>query len=152
VKVAFDTNVVLDVLMGRQPHFEIGVELFDQLDRRQFQGTICATTVTTVHYVAGRTLTAGRARKLIGDLLDLFSIARVDEGVLRRALALRFSDFEDAVLHEAAEASGAAAIVTRDARGFARASLPVYTPLELLASLESAETPGGDPRGTLRRL
>jgi hypothetical protein len=66
----------------------------------------------------------------------------VDEGVLRRALDLRFPDLEDDVVHEAAVASGAAAIVTRDAKGFSRASLPVYTPVELLAALGSTEERG----------
>ena len=139
MKVVFDTNVVLDVLIGREPHFETGVELFDELDKGRLEGVICATTVTTVHYLAGRTLKAARARKLVADLLGLFGIAPVDEEVLRRALDLKFADFEDAVVHEAATASGATAIVTRDARGFSRAALPVYTPIELLAALGSTE-------------
>ena len=139
MKVVFDTNVVLDVLIGREPHFATGVELFDELDKGRLEGVICATTVTTVHYLAGRTLKAARARKLVADLLGLFGIAPVDEEVLRRALDLKFADFEDAVVHEAATASGATAIVTRDTKGFSRATLPVYTPIELLAALGSTE-------------
>jgi predicted nucleic acid-binding protein len=140
VRVLFDTNVVLDVLIGRTPHFEPGVELFDVLDKGGLDGVICATTVTTVHYIAGRTLKAARARELVADLLDLFSIALVDEKVLARALALKFADYEDAVVHEAAVASGASAIVTRDAKGFARATLRVYAPIELLAALGSTQS------------
>ena len=44
------------------------------------------------------------------------------------ALALDFADHEDAVLHEAARAASAAAIVTRDS------NVPVFTPPELLAA------------------
>ena len=64
--------------------------------------------------------------------------------VLTRALDLRFADYEDAVVHEAAIASGATAIVTRDAMGFSRATLPVYMPIELLAALGSTETRRSD--------
>ena len=139
MNVLFDTNIVLDVLMGRQPHFEIGVDLFAALDQGRLEGAICATTVTTVHYIAARTLKARRAQALIHDLLELFSIARVDEDVLARALDLKFADFEDAVAHEAARASGVTAIVTRDAKGFARSALPVYEPRELLAALDASD-------------
>ena len=44
------------------------------------------------------------------------------------ALALDFADHEDAVLHEAARAASAAAIVTR------ASNVPVFTPPELLAA------------------
>jgi hypothetical protein len=52
---------------------------------------------------------------------------------------LRFPDFEDAVLHEAAAAAGCSAIVTRNGRDFAAATLPVFDPHELLAALFAAE-------------
>jgi len=45
-------------------------------------------------------------------------------GRARVALRLDFPDFEDAVVHEAALASGAAGIVTRDAAGFSRGTVP----------------------------
>jgi predicted nucleic acid-binding protein len=138
VRVLFDTNVILDVLIGRQPHFETGTLLFAALDQGRLDGAVCATTVTTVHYVAAKTLSANRARVLVHDLLTLFSIARVDSDVLVRALDLKFADFEDAVVHEAARAAGMTAIVTRDAKGFRRATLPVYEPAELLAALDAA--------------
>ena len=68
----------------------------------------------------------------------------MDHAVLTRALDLRFADYEDAVVHEVAIASGATAIVTRDAMGFSRATLPVYMPIELLAALGSTETGRSD--------
>ncbi len=62
-------------------------------------------------------------------------MAHVDRGVLDRALDLDFADFEDAVLHEAARVGGMAAIVTRNGRDFAKATLPVYDPAELLVAV-----------------
>ncbi|MGE5527604.1 MAG: PIN domain-containing protein, partial [Patescibacteria group bacterium] len=74
----------------------------------------------------------------VRELLTLFDVADVDRNVLDRALDLDFADFEDAVLHEAARACGMTAIVTRDGRGFANASLPVFAPAELLAAVAAA--------------
>ena len=73
-------------------------------------------------------------------LLAIFDVACVDRGVLQGALDLGFLDFEDAVLHEAACNVGAAAIVTRNGKDFARSVLPVFDHAELLAAVYADPT------------
>jgi hypothetical protein len=51
----------------------------------------------------------------------------------RRALALGWPDFEDAVCAAAAEAAGCQAIVTRDLDGFPASPLPVVDPAGALS-------------------
>jgi hypothetical protein len=103
-----------------------------EVERGRLEGLLGATTITTIHYLAARTVGAGRARKHVRTLLNLFGIAPVDREILRNALDLAFKDFEDAVLHEAARQALATGIVTRDPTGFSRSTLSVYTPDELL--------------------
>jgi predicted nucleic acid-binding protein len=138
VKVLFDTNVVLDVLLEREPHVDAAARLFSLVDNGNLEGSICATTATTVFYIAARSVGSKRAHAQVRDLLGLFDVATVDRDVLDRALDLDFDDFEDAVLHEAASAGGMSAIVTRDRAGFANATLPVFDPRELLAAVTAA--------------
>jgi predicted nucleic acid-binding protein len=138
VKVLFDTNVVLDVLLEREPYVDAAARLFSLVDDGNLEGSICATTATTVFYIAAKSFGAKRARAQVRDLLGLFDVATVDRDVLTRALALDFADFEDAVSHEAAVAGGMSAIVTRDPQGFANATLPVFDPHELLAAVAAA--------------
>ena len=85
----------------------------------------------------GPKLTLRLDERLI-QMLTLFAVAPVDRSVLDRALDLDFTDFEDAVLHEAARNAGAAAIVTRDAADLANATAPVFDPRELLAAVAAA--------------
>jgi predicted nucleic acid-binding protein len=134
VKVLFDTNVVLDVLLAREPHAAVAARLFTLVDNERIDGAVCATTVTTVAYVATKAVGGKQAKKLLRRLLDLFAAA-VDRQVLEGALRLDFEDVEDAVIHETARAWGAAGIVTRNGRDFARATLPVFHPEELLAAV-----------------
>jgi predicted nucleic acid-binding protein len=138
VKVLFDTNVVLDVLLEREPHSEAAARLFALVDNGRLEGSICATTATTVFYIAARSFGSKRAHKQVHELLGLFDVACVDRDVLDSALDLDFADFEDAVLHEAARAGGMSAIVTRDGGGFVNATLPVFDPHELLAAVAAA--------------
>jgi predicted nucleic acid-binding protein len=139
MNVLFDTNVVLDALLDREPWAEPAVGLFDRVEAGGLIGHLGATTITTIHYIARRNVDALAAGEMMTNLLRLFEVAPVGRAVLEGALALGFVDFEDAVLHEAGRLAGAGAIVTRDPSGFSKASLRVYAPDTLLAALETAE-------------
>ena len=127
MRILFDTNVVVDVLLDREPFSTIAAQLFSKVETGELSGYICATTITTVHYLTSKVVGADCARTEIRKLLSLFEIAPVNRPVLEAALASQFTDFEDAVAHEAARLVGAQGIVTRDIRGFARAQIPVYS-------------------------
>jgi predicted nucleic acid-binding protein len=122
MNVLFDTNVVLDALLDREPWADPAAALFDRVEAGGLIGHLGATTVTTIHYIARRSV-----------------VAPVNRAVLEGALALGFSDFEDAVLHEAGRLAGARTIVTRDPSGFSGATLRVLAPDTLVAALEAAE-------------
>ena len=138
MRVVFDTNVVLDVLLDREPHVGVAAKLFALVDNGRMEGSICATTATTIYYIAVKSFGRRRAHTQVRELLTLFDVAPVDRDALDRALDVDFTDYEDAVLHEAARAVGAAAIVTRDGDDFANATVPVFDPLELLAAVAAA--------------
>jgi len=133
MKLLVDTNVVLDVLLARQPFAADAARLLDAVDRGRLQGLLCATTVTTLFYLASKAVGARKAREQVRELLTMFEVAPVDQAVLASALDLDFTDLEDAVLHEAARAAGAEGLVTRNGKDFAKATLPVFTPGEVVA-------------------
>lgn len=134
MKVLFDTNVVLDFLLDRQPFADAASRLFVQVERRELQGVLGATTVTTLAYLAQKAVGREKAKKQLAALLTLFEVAPVHGDVLRRALAIDSADFEDAVLYEAARGVGVEAIVTRDPAGFRASELPVLSPEECLGA------------------
>lgn len=137
MKILLDTNIVLDVLMDRMPFADAAVELFSRVEDGAIIGYLCGTTVTTVYYLAAKTLGAARAQKEIKKLISLFEIAPVNRPVLESALKIDFNDFEDAVIHEAACHVGADAIVTRNPKDFKKSRISVYTSEELTKILSS---------------
>jgi predicted nucleic acid-binding protein len=139
LNVLFDTNVILDVLLEREPHVGVASKLFALVDNGCIEGSICAAAVTTVYYIAAKSFGNRRARDQVHGLLSLFAVAPVDRDVLDAALDLDFSDYEDAVLHEAARATGATAIVTRDRDDFANSAVPALDPHELLAAIAASQ-------------
>jgi predicted nucleic acid-binding protein len=140
MRILFDTNVVLDVLLAREPFAAIALQLLSLADTGRLQGVLCGTTVTTIHYLATKAVGRRQAQRHVRELLAIFEVAPVDGGVLARAIDLRFADYEDAVLHEAALAAGVAGIVTRNASDFSTASIPILSPEELLSAVLSAGT------------
>ena len=139
MRILFDTNIVLDVLMDRMPFSDAAVELFAKVEDGTIIGYLCGTTVTTVYYLASKVVGADRARVEVGKLLTLFEVAPVSRPVLESALVADFNDFEDAVVHEAACHVGADAIVTRNQKDFRKSAISVYSSAEL-ARILSVQT------------
>ena len=136
MNILFDTNVVLDLLLDREPFAADAASLFSKVEQSIISGYLCATTVTTIHYLIAKAIGTREAVRHIRALLSLFIIAPVNRVVLEQALTDAFTDFEDAVLHAAACHAGVQSIVTRNVRDFSRANLPVFSPIELINALE----------------
>lgn len=137
MRILFDTNIVLDVLLDREPFSSAAAKLFSKVESGEISGYVCATTITTIHYLARKVIGADSAIEEINKLLKLFEVAPVNRAVLDSALSSDFQDFEDAVLHESATYREAQGIVTRDLAGFKGSKINVYSPEELLLLLES---------------
>lgn len=137
MKILFDTNIVLDVLLDRMPFSDDAVELFSRVEDGTLVGYLSGTTITTVYYLAAKTVGATRAVEELKKLLTLFEVASVNRHVLESALIADFSDFEDAVIHEAACNAGSDAIVTRNQKDFKKSRIPVYSSEEMVKVLRS---------------
>lgn len=132
MRILFDTNVVLDHLLDRQPFAQDASPLIEYVVQELLDGVLCATTLTTIYYISSRNRNESFARSQTFDLVRQFDIASVDRRVLRDAFNSDFTDYEDAVLHEAAGQADVDGIVTRNQRDFRSARLQVFAPAELL--------------------
>ena len=136
MKVLFDTNIVLDLLLARQRFVVHAQRLFAEIEHNKITGYLCATTIMTVHYLLLKQLGTKNAVTHITKLLSLFEITSLSRTVIDTALKSSFRDFEDAVIHESARLSKVDAIVTRNVADFKQAQLPIYEPAALLALLK----------------
>jgi predicted nucleic acid-binding protein len=136
LKLLFDTNVVLDVMLARQPHALQSAKVVAAAETGLIEGSLCATTITTIHYLAAKAVGAPTAVRQITQLLKIFQVASVTGPVLHAALSARMSDFEDAVLIEAARSIGVDGIITRNPKDFSTANLAIYSPSDVLTMLK----------------
>lgn len=132
MRILFDTNVLLDALLARDPFLEDARVLFEAVEAGQLKGFISATTITDIYYLVRRQTQSDEVTlAAVTRLLALMEICLVDRAVLEQAIALRFQDFEDAVQIACAITSRLDVIVTRDQAGFTGATIAVMSPREL---------------------
>ena len=137
MKVMFDTNVILDVLLERVPFAEPAAILLARAERGELPGFVCATTVTTIFYLARKTVGREHARRQVADLLSILDVAPVNRAVLDRAAQSEIGDFEDAVIVESARQVQVQVILTRNERDFAKSPISVHSPSSLSAFLDT---------------
>jgi predicted nucleic acid-binding protein len=127
-RVLVDVNVILDVLLARQPHAVASRTIWAAIELRRAEGFLAAHAVTTIDYLIRKELGAARSRRAMRALLRVFTVAPVDHAIIQRALDSDGADFEDSVTSAAAAAAGCDLIVTRDPKGFRASPVPVFTP------------------------
>jgi hypothetical protein len=126
--VLYDLNVLLDVVLAREPFLAASARALDAVPRGEVVGLMAGHAVTTLYYIARRHLGDPVARQQMTHLLAGLQVAAVTDSVIRSALAIGSGDFEDAVTYAAALEARADVIVTRDPRGFPGSALAVALP------------------------
>ena len=133
MRILIDTNVILDVLLRREPFYQAGRSVLEMAKYSEIEEIISASAVTDIYYVVNRTMkNPAVVRELMSRLLLFVRVATVSEREIRYAMELSWDDFEDAVQYSAAFFARTDAVVTRDAAGFSLAQLPIYSPDEFL--------------------
>jgi predicted nucleic acid-binding protein len=131
LKIVFDTNIILDVLLNREPFVELSANLLSTVENKKIEGYLCATTITTLDYLISKETNRNKAKIEMRKLLNLFKISEVNSKVLELSINSEFKDFEDAVQYYSGECSRVNGLVTRNTKDYKQAKLPIYTPDEL---------------------
>jgi predicted nucleic acid-binding protein len=117
MRVLLDTNIVLDLLLEREPwRAEAGAIAEASADGR-IEAHVCASSITDVFYISRRLVGIERARRVVRACLDTLQVVSVTRELLVAADQRGGRDYEDNLQVECAIAARLDAIVTRDPRG-----------------------------------
>ena len=131
MRILFDTNIILDVLLNRKKFVELASNLVGMVENKNIEGYLCATTITTLDYLIAKAVNRKQANIEIKKLLTIFNIADVNSTVLKLSVNSAFTDFEDAVQYYSGECCKVDGLLTRNAKDYKNTNLPIYTPDEL---------------------
>jgi predicted nucleic acid-binding protein len=132
--VLLDTNVVVDLLLERQPFLADAEAIILQVEDGKLKAYLCANSLTTIDYLVSDLLGKAASRVQMKRLLEYFDIAHVNRAVLHEAAHSGMKDFDDAVIVASAASSGVPTIITRNGKDFRDCALQIYSPRQWLAS------------------
>lgn len=135
LRVLVDTNVVLDLLLQREPWYTSAQPFWQAHNTRRLVAYLPASTITDIFYIGRRHAGLVAARQAVERCLHEFGLLPVYRAVLEAALALPGPDVEDNVQIACAEFAGLDLIITRDTGGFRYASIPAVEPAAIVGYL-----------------
>lgn len=135
MKVLIDTNILLDVITARQPHFENSRSVL-RLCGTQLTGAIAASQTTDIFYILRRLgAKIPVIKSAIRNLSDNLKILDITQADVNNALSSGMDDYEDALLAFCGKRCKADYIVTRNVKDFINSPVAAVTPAELLSRI-----------------
>lgn len=135
-KVFVDSDIVLDLLLKREPFFRFSQTLLNVADKYGF--TLCTSTlvIANVHYFLNKSLkdkTIARLHiKLLTEIITILSVTAED---VDAAINSNNNDFEDAIQISVAENAKTDFIIIRNTKDYKHSAIQVLTAEQFLRTI-----------------
>lgn len=136
MKLFLDANVVLDLLLKRQPFFDHIAEIVTKAENKNVALCLSSVSFVNVNYIACKFTDKKKVLESLKKLRILLDVTSVSEAEIDQALYSKFNDFEDAVQYYTALKNNCDYIITRDLKDFKNSEIPALSPAEFLASIK----------------
>lgn len=136
MKIMCDTNIILDVLLEREPFVDDSYKVLSLCEKHRIDGFVSASSVTDIYYLVRKyTHSTDLAYKAVGKLLEIVKVCSVTNNDLLTAFQKKAKDFEDCLVAICAKSIRCDCIVTRNKKDFEDFDIPLLTPSELLQQI-----------------
>ena len=133
MNVLIDTNVILDVILKREPHFAASYQILNLAVQDKLHIMITASCVTDIYFLLRkRGMDDSISRNALSQLFVFAKLADVRADDIRCALSSLITDFEDAVIVEVARRNSCHSIITRNTKDFATSDIPAFEPIKFI--------------------
>ena len=136
MRLLIDTNILLDVLQEREPHFEFSFAIWGLCEYDpSVTGYISVMSPLNIAYIMRKELTPERNQEILFTLAATFRFAELRESDIEEAANMKWHDYEDAVQSVTAKRINADYIITRNAKDFQYSKVKAITPEEYFANI-----------------
>ena len=131
-----DTNIVLDVLLNRDPFSKDAQLLFELGLQEEIKLYISALSYTTIYYYIRKCFSSHeKAIAVLKEIEQFIETIDVTKEMVHISLNSDFKDFEDAIQDFCAQSKNIDALITRNSKDFKNSKLLILSPEEALAIL-----------------
>jgi len=128
MRVLLDTNIILDIALGREPHFADSANLFKKIDNKTMFGFVTATTITDIYYIARREKGHHVTLEFISNLIGVIDVIGIDREIILESLISKLVDFEDAIQSVSSRLNNIDYIITRNQKDFINSEIKALSP------------------------
>ena len=133
--VLIDTNVILDILLNRQPWYSNAALIFGLSKNNFIKSYVSASSITDIFYMTQKEQGKTVAKEALKRLLKVFYPATVTDSNIYQALELDWDDFEDSIQFIVGDGLLVDYIITRNTKDFSFSSIKVVTPEQFIQAV-----------------
>jgi predicted nucleic acid-binding protein len=122
-KVFVDSDIILDLLAKRDPHYKSAALLFSQVENGTIQAFISPLIFANLFYILRKSTSNARAKETLKKLKTLVHLLPINEKIIEQALNSEFTDFEDAFQYYTAIENGIKILITRNKKDYKNAAI-----------------------------
>jgi predicted nucleic acid-binding protein len=131
-----DSDVILDLVLQRENHFEFAQNLFTQYQQGKCVLFSSSIVVANLHFIIRKLHDVKFANSSVSFVSKHFKIIDASNEDIDSSIQSKFSDFEDGVQYFSALRSKKIDIlITRNVKDYKHSQLPVFTPQQWCKSL-----------------
>lgn len=136
MKTFIDTNILLDVVVKRIPHYTYSSYIWDFVKKDLIQGYISAITINNLYYILKKIIGNDLSGKFIDEILEDFIVVSLTRDILKQARMIKNKDYEDAIQYFSAINAGCEFLITRNKKDFLSAGLNIISPKEFIKKIK----------------
>ena len=133
-KVFVDTDIILDLLAQREPHYQYSAKVFSMADLGEIKLCVSSLSFSNLNYILSKQFTSEQARKKLLTFKALVTVLNVSDKSVDLALNSDFQDFEDALQYFTALESKISTLLTRNLKDYKKADISVLTAEQYIKS------------------
>ena len=131
-KIFIDTDIALDLLSERLPHYTYAAQLFTLADKEKLLIYVSSLSFSNLNYLLSRQRSNKDARRILNKLKVLVNVLSVDEKIIGLSLNSEFKDFEDAIQYYTAIENDLSTLITRNLKDYKYANITIMTAEDFL--------------------
>ncbi|MEH2009687.1 PIN domain-containing protein [Nostoc sp.] len=96
-RVLVDIDILLDILLDREPFVEDSVKLWELIESEQIEGCVTPTTINKIFDIGREIVEVEIAWQAVSDIRAIMTICPIDDRILEKASKYKLADFEFAI-------------------------------------------------------
>jgi predicted nucleic acid-binding protein len=133
-----DTDVIIDFLIDRKPYSREAAIIFSLIEQKKLKGYASSLTFSNLYYVLRKFESHTKVISKLDSISTILTILKVDEHIIKKALASGLPDFEDSIQYfSAIENRKIDVIITRNIKDYKKSHISILTPGDYLKTASS---------------